>query len=63
MNKDLKVLFRRCETLGCTVRRRRNNHYTITLPWGRKVFVGGTPSDHRAIRNMIRDLRKMGLAV
>lgn len=63
MHKDVKVLFRRCQTLGCEIVKRKNNHYTIILPWGKKVFVSGTPSDHLAIRNMVRDLRRMGLKV
>jgi hypothetical protein len=63
MNKDLKVLFRRCETLGCTVVHRRNNHFTIILPWGPRVFIAGTPSDKRAIRNIVGELRRNGLAV
>lgn len=63
VNKDLKVLFRRCETLGCVITHRKNNHYTIHLPWGPKIFVGGTLSDKRAMRNIIGELRRNGLRV
>lgn len=63
MTKDLKVLFRRCEVLGCEVRKRRNNHYVVITPWGAKIFVGGTLSDHRAMKNIISDMRKMGLKI
>ncbi len=61
MNKEVKKLFKRIQDHGWSVRRRRNNHYLIEGPDGEKVFCGGTPSDHRAIKNIERDLAKAGL--
>ena len=63
MNKDMKVLVNRCKMLGCEVIKRRNNHYTVILPWGPRIFLAGTPSDKRAMKNMIAELRRHGLRI
>lgn len=56
-------LMRAITEAGGIVERRRSNHYKITLPDGAVYFTGGTPSDHRARKNMVADLRKLGLDV
>lgn len=61
--RDMKVLLRKCERLGCQVIHRRNNHFTIILPWGPRIFVAGTPSDRRAIYNILAELRRRGLDI
>lgn len=61
VSKDMKKLFRQVRNHGWSVRQRRNNHYVMESPDGEKVFCGGTPSDHRAIKNIERDLANAGL--
>lgn len=61
VSKDMNDLFKRAKAQGWTVHRRNNNHYLIEGPDGQKVFCGGTPSDHRAIKNIESDLSRAGL--
>lgn len=60
MKKDLKKLFKEVEQHGWEVRRRNNGHYVLEGPTG-KVYCSATVSDHRAIKNIKRDLAKNGL--
>lgn len=59
--KEMKKLFKYVRDQGWDVERRRNGHWAITGPEGDKVFCSGTPSDHRAIQNIKKDLSKAGL--
>jgi hypothetical protein len=60
-SKDVRKLFREAEARGWTVRRRRSGHYVLEGPQNEKVFCSGTPTDHRAIENMKKDLSRAGL--
>lgn len=62
-SKDVRQLFRDVKKHGWKVKRRRNGHYVIQGPNDEKVFCSGTASDHRAIKNIKRDLAKMGLDI
>ena len=48
---------------GWTLERRTNNHLRWISPTGTKVFSSGTPSDHRAVQNLKKDLKKNGLNI
>lgn len=48
---------------GWTIEVRRNSHLKWVSPDGKSVFTSSTPSDHRAVKNARRDLRKAGLMV
>jgi len=36
-------------------------HWKFVPPMGRIVFTGSSPSDHRSVKNLERDLRHNGL--
>jgi hypothetical protein len=59
--KEAKKLFRQVVSHGWEVRRRGSGHLVIEGPNQQKVFCSATPSDHRAIKNIKRDLAKAGL--
>lgn len=63
MKKDMKQLLKQIADEGWSYRRRRSGHYVIEGPDGQKVFCSGTSSDHRAIKNIKKDLAKAGLEV
>lgn len=45
-------------TPGYTCRYRRSGHIqAVNIATNRKVTISGSPADHRAYRNMLRDLR------
>lgn len=41
------------------IRHRNNGHLALVAPCGRKVFCGATVSDHRAIKNIERDVKRV----
>lgn len=53
---------RAIENAGGTVTLQRGGHYRITGPGG-VYFTSSSPSDHRARKNLICGLRKIGLHV
>lgn len=61
VSKDIRQLFRTVKKHGWTVERRKSGHYLLQGPNDEKVFCGGTPSDHRAVENIKRDLSRNGL--
>lgn len=61
VSKDIKQLFKAARDHGWKVKRRNNGHYLIQGPNNEKVFCSGTASDHRAVKNIKRDLSKAGL--
>jgi hypothetical protein len=63
MSKDFKKLTKKIRSKGWDVRQRRSGHYVIEGPNGEKVFCSATPSDHRSLRNIERDLVKAGLDI
>jgi hypothetical protein len=48
------------EKAGGSITLRPSGHYRIVGPDG-VYFTGSTPGDHRARKNLIADLRKLGL--
>jgi len=63
MKKEMKVLVRAAEREGWLVKRTKRGHYQWLPPQGRVIVTAGTPSDHRALRNIKSDLRREGLCV
>lgn len=41
------------------IRIRNNGHLALVAPCGKKVFCACTASDHRAIKNIERDVKKV----
>lgn len=60
MKKLLKALLASMEEQGATVRR-TSNGFQIMCPAGGIVTIHGTPSDHRALRNVRADVRRAGM--
>jgi predicted RNA binding protein YcfA (HicA-like mRNA interferase family) len=59
--KELKEVIREAENQGWTVRRSKKGHLQFFAPDGKSIVVsGGTPSDHRAMPNLIQRLRRHG---
>lgn len=61
--KELNKLFKIVLEQGWTIELSHNNHYKLYAPNGKVVFVSSTPSDHRALQNIKRDLRANGLVI
>lgn len=57
-NKDMKRLVKRVEAAGGSYRLRKSGHACIVVPDGRKYFCSATPSDRRAIQNILSDLKR-----
>lgn len=60
IRKDIGVLIKQAETQGWTVEYTKKNHYKWTAPNGVFFFSGSTPSDHRSMKALKRDLRVNG---
>ena len=60
MRKNMKAILKAAESNGCTVVATRNGHYKIMVKGGGIVHTSGTPSDHRALRNTIAQIRRAG---
>lgn len=63
INREFRELREIAEGQGWVVTIRNNGHLAWTSPSGAKVYTSATPSDHRAVQNIKRDLRKYGLKV
>ena len=59
----MKSLLELATEQGWKVERNKNNHFKFLSPTGNIVFVSSTPSDHRALENIKRDLRVNGLVI
>lgn len=59
---DFDAIRRAAEAQGWQVERTKGRHWRFTPPdkTKRLVVTGGTPSDLRAIRNFLADLRRQG---
>lgn len=60
---DVRDLLKKAERAGCVVTMRKCGHYKIVTPERRTVFCSQTPSDHQALYNIARDLRRAGVNV
>ncbi|CAB4149311.1 hypothetical protein UFOVP529_89 [uncultured Caudovirales phage] len=63
IHPDFKKLRDIAEGQGWVISLRANGHLVWLSPSGAKVYTSATPSDHRAVKNIQRDLRRYGLKV
>jgi hypothetical protein len=63
MGKQIDVLIKAAKEQGWEVERGKGNHYKWISPLGGFFFSSSTPSDHRAIKNLERDLRVRGFVM
>jgi hypothetical protein len=63
MNKELEQLKAQAEAQGWVIQLRKTGHYRWLSPTGGFVVTSSTPSDHRAVLNIRRDLKRYGLVV
>lgn len=58
--KDLKVLMDQATTQGWVITKTNGGHFKWVSPIGKFFFSAQTPSDHRALQNVKKDLRLNG---
>jgi hypothetical protein len=58
--KDLMELIKQARSQGWDVHHTKGDHYKWVSPSGAFFFSGSTLSDHRALKNIKRDLRVNG---
>jgi biotin operon repressor len=63
MNKDLDKLIHQAKDQGWQIQIKRSGHYKWVSPSGRFVVSSSTPSDRRAVMNIVRDLKRYGFEV
>lgn len=59
-SKELKLIISKATSQGWEVTQNKANHLRWQSPEGGVVFTALTPSDWRAFKNILRDLRKYG---
>lgn len=61
LRRDVRDIVRALEAdHGCTaVISKGSSHWKVTMPGKPPVFMSHSPSDHRAIRNIKRDIRNV----
>ena len=59
-NKDFRQLIKQAEEQGWVVTTTNGGHLRWTGPTGRVVFSAFSPSDHRALKNIEKELRVGG---
>jgi hypothetical protein len=58
--KPPRKLMKRAKDQGWQIHRTRNSHLMWVAPHGEKLYCASTPSDHRAWRNHVARMRRMG---
>lgn len=58
---EIKAIIRMAQAQGWVITKTNGGHLRWTAPTGGFVFTASTPSDNRAIKNIMRDLRAYGL--
>lgn len=58
--KELTELIKEATNQGWIVMLTKGSHYKWISPFGGFFFSGSTPSDHRALKNIKRDLKNNG---
>ena len=58
MNKDVKEVYDFALSLGFELQR-YNGHYHMKHPNGAHVTIPGSPSDHKALKNTMADIRRV----
>lgn len=61
--RDIQELKKQAECQGWVVEPTRKGHYRWVSPNGVFFFSASTPSDHRAVLNIKRDLKNNGFIV
>lgn len=56
--KEVRNLIRLAIKKGYTVDVRANGHYKFTAPTGKFFFTSSTPSDRRALDNILADMKR-----
>ena len=63
MKKELGILIKQATAQGWTVTMSNGGHYKWVAPNGKIFFSAQTPSDHRALKNIQRDLKASGFII
>lgn len=58
---EVRPLLRELLAAGCRVTKTARGHIRVTTPRGKMLVTAGTPSDWRAWRNFLADLRRAGV--
>ena len=61
-NKEVRALIRRVEATGCEVRP-AHGHWKVYKDGRYLTTIGGSASDHRAGKNCVALLRRLGVVV
>lgn len=62
--RDVARLVAELQRRGCTVRQTPRGHWVVKRPGVGSVTIGTTPSDVRAWRNILADVRRsLGIAL
>jgi hypothetical protein len=56
--KEMRKLISLAIKRGYNVELRANNHYKFTAPTGKFFFTSSTPSDRRALDNILADMKR-----
>ena len=56
--KEIRNIIRLAIKKGYSVEVRKGGHYKFTAPTGKFFFTSATPSDHRAIQNILSDMKR-----
>lgn len=59
--REYRWLARRARAAGWRITRTKGGHLAWKPPRGRTIFGSRTPSDHRALANLARELARAGL--
>jgi hypothetical protein len=59
-NKDMLILKKEAESQGWVVTQTNGGHFKWLSPFGGLFFSSQSPSDHRSLSNLKRDLRVNG---
>lgn len=58
--KEVRPIAKRAKRQGWRIFGTKNGHNMWVSPEGRKVYTSATPSDSRAIKNFLSQLKKAG---
>lgn len=59
--KDVSQVFKRLRGKGHKIKQTKSGHWCVTTPNG-PVFCSSTPSDKRALKNIVAMLRRKGVS-
>lgn len=59
--REYRDLIERAKSQGWTLHLSGGGHLVWQSPTGVKVFSASSPSDHRAVKNVKRDLKRYGM--